>query len=543
MSGHDEASQNLTKQLLEARSKRIEEINRNWADYANQTTFATNEAEEGLLDAYFAERKEREVPVSNSAETEPVIYTVVSGDNLTKIAGNYSGVSVEDIALANPDEVGPGPNYNIGVGVQLSIPNQIPTITEVFYEKVNSGVLGGDVYILAKGFALKDKEATIEIYEKSPYLLMENETPLTVIQYDPVDAEKPVNENRIELKAKFNDKGEAVVKIQLRPEKPEGENAEDKVFNAWKEKFTPEDPLEDFTIEPNSDQNDLASVDTSDFMLDPETENERNRITMESANGTYTSENVDGTNVLNYTPNPPATVSDPLWLLVKVQGDNNSYEEEFLKLTNEYFQLQNEIAPWMVIAWAELGVYEGDTATGGFNRVKEFFLNGAGQALHPINHAWCSSFTNWVFIETNKVKGTNFSTIPLNANINNPALAINWYNPSRYPGGVRLSPDKKPPYGSVLIMKKRNSHSGHAAFVIDYVNSGDQLTFKLLGGNQTHRVQVETYVFVKSGSDYFKGNFKLLGYVLPQEYIYDERNEIFYQYRSEASSSEAGPTE
>ncbi|WP_108805551.1 LysM peptidoglycan-binding domain-containing protein [Aquimarina sp. Aq107] len=542
MSGHNQEVINAAQQKGEARLKRIWDQVR-WDEETNQITFTTNEAEEGLLDSYFAERKEREVPVNDSLETEPEIYTVVSGDNLTKIAENYSGVSIEDIAEANPDDVGPRPNYNISVGAQLTIPNQIPTITEVFYEKVNSGVLGGDVYVVVKGFALKDKEAIIEIFEKRPYLLMENETPLTVIQYDPLDAEKPVNENRTELKAKFNENGEAVVKIQLRPEKPEGEDAEDTVFNAWKEKFIPEDPLENFTIEPNSsDQNDLVSGDTSDFMLDPETENERNSIAMQSLNGTYTAENVDGANVLNYTPNPPSSITDPLWLLVKVQGNSNLYEEEFLKLSNEYFQLQTEIAPWMEIAWAELGVYERDRTSGGFERVAEFFLNGAGQALDPINQAWCSSFTNWVFIETNRLKGTNFSTIPLNGHTHNPAMAINWFNPSRYEGGVRILPDKKPPYGSVLIMQRltRPTHEGHAAFVIDYVNSGDRLIFKLLGGNQTHRVQVEEYIFEKSGSNYVKGNFKLLGYVLPKEYIYDENNEVFYQYQSEADAAEAG---
>ncbi|WP_298319561.1 LysM peptidoglycan-binding domain-containing protein [uncultured Aquimarina sp.] len=528
MSGHNQEAINAARQKGEARLKRIWDQVR-WDEETNQITFTTNEPEEGLLDAYFAEKKEREVPVDGSSETESEIYTVVSGDNLTKIAGNYSGVSVEDIAGANPSEVGPRPNYNIRVGAQLTIPNQTPTITEVFYEEVNKGTLGGNVYIVVKGFALKGKEATIEIFEKSPYLLMESETPLTVIQYDSLEAEDPNTEvNKTELKAIFNDNGEAVVKIRIRPKVEDP----DTVYQNWKEKFQPPKvEVNDFALSSTNNTEPYTEPGLDEFQLDPERSSSDLSLPQ---NGGYTLSMGNGQEDV-YVP-----ILDFLWLKVSSAGNNEQYEKSFLN-TGNYFILQNEIAPWMEIAWGELGVYEGDRTTGGFNRVAEFFLNGAGQALDPINQAWCSSFTNWVFIETNRVKGTNFSTIPLDGHTHNPALAINWFNPSRYKGGVRISPDKKPPYGSVLIMQIRNGHSGHAAFVIDYVKSGDRLTFKLLGGNQTHRVQVETYVFIKSGSDYFKGNFKLLGYVLPKEYIYDERNEIFYQYRSEAPSEEAGP--
>ncbi|GEM_PF-6002567 len=110
----------------------------------------------------------------------------------------------------------------------------------------------------------------------------------------------------------------------------------------------------------------------------------------------------------------------------------------------------------MKIVWGELGVYERDKKNGGFDKVKEYYKDGAGQStLHPIDNAWCSSFANWAIIKTNEKKGTKYSYIPLNSKINNPAGAINWYNSARYPGGKRLGPTEKPPYGTLLIMKKK----------------------------------------------------------------------------------------
>jgi len=44
-----------------------------------------------------------------------------------------------------------------------------------------------------------------------------------------------------------------------------------------------------------------------------------------------------------------------------------------------------------------------------------------------------------------------------------------------------------------------------------------------LGGNQSHKVCVQKYEFTKSGSNYYyKSRFKLLGFVVPKEYNYDE---------------------
>jgi RHS repeat-associated protein len=100
------------------------------------------------------------------------------------------------------------------------------------------------------------------------------------------------------------------------------------------------------------------------------------------------------------------------------------------------------IAPWMEIAKAEIGVTESnDPKNPGYQRVKEYYKNGAGQGgLHPTDNAWCSSFANWCIKLASENNNNKYSFIPLNGNTNNPALAINWINRSRYPGGKNLIP-------------------------------------------------------------------------------------------------------
>lgn len=505
----------LCKKLSDARICRIQEGFGQWYEETNQTTFATHEPEEGLLDAYFAEKKEREVPIEGATvEVKRETYVARPGYYISTFAAEHGIDDWRKLVEANPEAL-PDPNHP-PAEVELIIPNseEVPTKTEEYYEPINSGSINNDSYIVIYGFFPLGTESTIIIKEKEPKLT-EASPMLEVQMYENEEDTAPATTR--ELQAVFGDNGTAVVKLKFHP-------GDDETYKGWQEALSPPEQVRGASETSIRPEPRPSAVDLRQHNRD--------------INQVESSEQDDGLEIIkDYTE---------LYLDVTVQG-KRTFQKEFLNNTDKYFDLYREIAPWMEIVWGELGVYERDRSEGGgFERVAEFFRNGAGQALHPIDNAWCSSFSNWAFIETNLKKGTNFSTIPLNGNINNPALAINWYNPQRYPGGVLLTPDKKPPYGAVFIMQRRieredhGLHEGHASFVVDYKKSESSLILKLLGGNQSDKVQVETYVFEKSGSEYIKGDFKLLGYVLPQEYLYEENNEVFYQYQSEAPSNDAG---
>lgn len=232
-------------------------------------------------------------------------------------------------------------------------------------------------------------------------------------------------------------------------------------------------------------------------------------------------------------PAPKEGTNDQSLKEVVVKAKRLTVEEKAARGYAVYPQpAPSTVAPWMDIAKKEMGVYERDKENGGYDRVKEYYKKGAGQGgLHPINNAWCSSFCNWVMMETNEQKGTNFSVIPPNGHTNNPALAINWVNKKRYPGGTIVKPLNKPPYGSILVMKKNESYEGHAAFIVNYEEkTKGSHTFTLLGGNQGHKVQLATYTFEEvKGKLVYKSKYTLLGFVLPKEYNFDS-SQIFFNY-------------
>ena len=212
--------------------------------------------------------------------------------------------------------------------------------------------------------------------------------------------------------------------------------------------------------------------------------------------------------------------------------------DDYLTGDKEKFEVKFNIivAPWMEIVHKEEGVNERDMSYG-YNRVKEYYSDGAGQKLDPIKTAWCSSFANWALVETNKVKNTNYSFIPKNSNINNPALAINFVNRQRYPGSTIIPSSEKPPYGAILIIKKQNSHEGHATFVVNYTGESDGFTIIGLGGNQDNKVQKNSYKFKKVGKKYVhttKAGTRLdhLGYVVPKEYIFNKGIQDYYEYEN-----------
>ncbi|WP_299443255.1 hypothetical protein [uncultured Aquimarina sp.] len=328
MSGHNQEVTNVARQLMEARSKRIEEVNRNWADNANQTTFATNEAEEGLLDSYFAEQIKRQFGIPDGTYT----YSFGGANNTDTIARKKSTAqiifdrvspelseskqhtAIELIVAALVNDSYDGAN---GDTVTFEI---FKTEERISYQKINNGVLGGEAYIVVKGFALKDKEAVIEIFEKSPFLLMESETALTVIQYDSLDAEEPNEKvNKTQLKAKFNDNGEAVTKIKFRPKVEDP----DTVYQNWQEKFKP-------TVERT--ENESGLVETSIRPV-PRPDDLNTAVTP-----------------TNYQP---IQIVDLLYLKVNVQGQK-MYDEEFLnENSNSYFKLTKNTS-WAHSAFGNL---------------------------------------------------------------------------------------------------------------------------------------------------------------------------------------------
>ncbi|AXT50278.1 hypothetical protein D1818_05330 [Aquimarina sp. BL5] len=347
MSGHNQGAINAAKQQGEARLKRIWDQVR-WQEETNQITFATNEAEEGLLDAYFAEKKigELNVPVGTDQ------YAIKNPINLVNQDGNLdqgeinptfrnktkNTVAEEILFVLERDSLLPDGHYTSVESIKRNLehriynkPNNIVefdvfrTVEKPFYRKINTGNLGGDAYIFVKGFALKDKEATIEIFERSPFLLMEDEIPLTVIQYDSLNAEEPNQTvNKTQLNATFNDRGEAVVKIKFRPKVEDP----DTVYSEWKEKFTPKEPISLPPPSPEEMQQIIPSVPLTFGSEVPQ-------------NGTETSTDpADYPLPSNQKPELPPIV-DFLWLKVKVSGDKQDYDEEFLNENNDsYFKLK-----------------------------------------------------------------------------------------------------------------------------------------------------------------------------------------------------------
>lgn len=217
-----------------------------------------------------------------------------------------------------------------------------------------------------------------------------------------------------------------------------------------------------------------------------------------------------------------------------------------------------EVAPWMEIVKGELGINEDDDRT----RVEEYVKVAKGGGwlkksekdfrssfnVTTASGAWCSCFASWAIAETNSQKSTNFSRLTGWESV--PEGARNWINMT-FPK-KEFQPPIKPPYGTILIMKHISKTNGHATFITNYERkiSWESITIKdkegkksikkvkvdkieivALGGNQDDKVQYLTYVFKKnSKGKYMKGKQQIYGYVLPKEYVYDEKKPCYYKY-------------
>ncbi|SFW70352.1 LysM domain-containing protein [Sinomicrobium oceani] len=163
--------------------------------------------------AYFAKKKTEDILEETTEE-----YTVVAGDNLSKIAGNYEGVSYQDIMEENGLT-----STVISVGDTLTITSRKKTGEKTSFEKIKNGNVGDEVYIVAEHFGivssiqvtLKEKEALLTDGGMLPVL--QDESEITTIELC-----EPEEEN---LKGTHR-----YAKVKLRPK-------EDETLEEWREKL------------------------------------------------------------------------------------------------------------------------------------------------------------------------------------------------------------------------------------------------------------------------------------------------------------------
>ncbi len=129
-------------------------------------------------------------------------------------------------------------------------------------------------------------------------------------------------------------------------------------------------------------------------------------------------------------------------------------------------RMGNGRAPWMEIAYGELGVEEIEGSKHNA-RILEYH-NTSNSKGEPDETAWCGAFVNWVMKASGYSKG-----LPQYA-----AKAVRW---KKY--GKTITDKNKPPYGSIACIAWTNDTnwgSGHVGFVVAV--DGDD--YYLLGGNQ-----------------------------------------------------------
>lgn len=411
---------------------------------------------------------------------------IVKG-NITKITGgDHKVYSTEDISfssLLTVNQKGDKDGLLYGKNEEPILKGQHSVLDAYFaieeeggYKKINSGSVGDELYILVKTYGLKGKSLAVNIKDRCGVLTEEEFGILNVIYKDKVQGLliTEVGEDNL---AKF--------KIKLQPK----EDIND--IQNWDKKIL------------DSSENKVELC----ILVDAHSMNQ-------------------GLEIKYYGRNGKEHVGDS-----QKASFNNYWLDD-----NHWFLLNHNMPIWMSIVFGEEGINE--RTDSGYKRVKEYYKVGAGQGgLDPIKNAWCASFANWVFIETNRKFKTKFSYIPPNGHTNNPALAINFVNKDRYPGGKVISPSKRPPYGAILIIKKKGRHEGHATFVLNYIKTIEGFTIVGLGGNQNHQVRGNEYDFKLLNNKYiyispYGTHFEHKGYVVPKNYEFNENNKKYYRYKN-----------
>lgn len=176
-----------------------------------------------ILEAYFAERKT--VP---EFEEKTEIYTVVSGDNLSKIAAKYDGVTIEQIKKDNKGKTGYSRivDNHLDIGWELDIKTQKETGIKISFEYIRTATVGKEVYIVVESKRFQGKEIQIDIHQGKEKVIADKDTLIEVMQGDEVKliktkiGEVPEEEGETILnKEDFKDWG--IAKVKLRPKEEE----------------------------------------------------------------------------------------------------------------------------------------------------------------------------------------------------------------------------------------------------------------------------------------------------------------------------------
>jgi uncharacterized protein (TIGR02594 family) len=135
---------------------------------------------------------------------------------------------------------------------------------------------------------------------------------------------------------------------------------------------------------------------------------------------------------------------------------------------------------WMTIAEAEVGVRENAAAGQHNKRILEFHKSTSLRATED-EVPWCSSFVNWVMLESGRT-GTK------------SAAAKSWLN-----WGTNLA---KPQVGAVTVIKKKTGGTDKATgsssgFHVAFFVSATPTHLRLLGGNQSDSVKYSNFQLSK----------------------------------------------
>lgn len=161
---------------------------------------------------YFATREEKEVFVKGGDGTEVIDHKTEKGETLSKIAKKYE-VELKDVKRTKNTKY-------LQIGEIVKVTTKGKKGKEVSFKKIDKGVLGQEVYLIAETKHLRDEKALFNILQGQEDCLSPKDKPITVQQdeNDTVMLEAVVGqycEEEIENKDDFADW--AIAKITLQP--------------------------------------------------------------------------------------------------------------------------------------------------------------------------------------------------------------------------------------------------------------------------------------------------------------------------------------
>lgn len=384
-----------------------------------------------IAHAYFAKKSLTKEKTNTSCGTHPYSFrykNTITDKNKTRIA---------KIILKRANEAEKDKNkYTTLEEVKKALDNKtyLPKSTinvvlfeikeKAHFEMLNSASLEDEVYLIVETQYFRDKEIRINIRQGKEKVIAEKDKLIEVMQNGKVTmitckvGEWAKNEDIVNEDDFLNC---AITKLKLRPESDES-------LEKWKE-----------AIKKTKDKK------TYLYLL----------VDAHSGNADY-----DSATIIYCGRNP----------------GEDSIRNYWLDMEGNWFELmQNKRAPWMKIAYKELGVEE--IAGKEHNpRILAYhksaglgdYKNKKGQTVKITddkNWPWCSSFVTWVFKQTKDYSGKI------------TAKATNWKD------WGQANPKNKPMYGALAVIDwgANDNGAGHVGFVV----SADDKHYYLLGGNQT----------------------------------------------------------